>query len=162
MQWKWEWRAGEEGEEGTWVKRPGADGGKQSEDNWVWSPQGVVNMHCPERWGWLTFLGDDAGSGVEAAGRAAGAGEAQQERLAREALMAWHYLLQDWMAAHEQQLPADLGVLEAQEVLALPAGTEYGITSRPDLPGGYLAFVRLSPRSRLCVRGDSLIWTDSS
>jgi hypothetical protein len=25
------------------------------EDNWVWSPQGVVNMHVPERWGYVTF-----------------------------------------------------------------------------------------------------------
>ena len=25
------------------------------EDNWVWSPQGVVNMHKPERWGELIF-----------------------------------------------------------------------------------------------------------
>jgi hypothetical protein len=23
------------------------------EDNWVWSPQGVVNMHVPERWGYV-------------------------------------------------------------------------------------------------------------
>jgi cellulose/xylan binding protein with CBM9 domain len=25
------------------------------EDNWVWSPQGVINMHVPERWGYLRF-----------------------------------------------------------------------------------------------------------
>ncbi len=25
------------------------------EDNWVWSPQGVINMHCPERWGQVQF-----------------------------------------------------------------------------------------------------------
>src|SRR5262249_18704041 len=25
------------------------------EDNWVWSPQGVVDMHRPERWGYLQF-----------------------------------------------------------------------------------------------------------
>lgn len=25
------------------------------EDNWVWSPQGVVNMHLPRRWGEVTF-----------------------------------------------------------------------------------------------------------
>ncbi|WP_374579950.1 carbohydrate-binding family 9-like protein [Pseudoduganella sp.] len=31
--------------------------GKKSEDNWVWSPQGVVNMHVPERWGFLHFSG---------------------------------------------------------------------------------------------------------
>lgn len=26
------------------------------EDNWVWSPQGVVDMHRPEKWGWVYFL----------------------------------------------------------------------------------------------------------
>ena len=26
------------------------------EDNWVWSPQGVVNMHVPEMWGTVRFL----------------------------------------------------------------------------------------------------------
>lgn len=31
--------------------------GKPNEDNWVWSPQGVVNMHVPDRWGFLTFAG---------------------------------------------------------------------------------------------------------
>ncbi|WP_213806102.1 carbohydrate-binding family 9-like protein [Granulicella sp. dw_53] len=29
--------------------------GQPKEDNWVWSPQGVVNMHVPERWGHLVF-----------------------------------------------------------------------------------------------------------
>ncbi len=26
------------------------------EDNWVWSPQGQINMHIPERWGYVVFL----------------------------------------------------------------------------------------------------------
>jgi hypothetical protein len=25
------------------------------EDNWVWSPQGAINMHMPERWGYVQF-----------------------------------------------------------------------------------------------------------
>ncbi len=29
--------------------------GQKREDNWVWSPQGVINMHIPERWGYLEF-----------------------------------------------------------------------------------------------------------
>jgi hypothetical protein len=29
--------------------------GQKREDNWVWSPQGVVNMHVPDRWGYLRF-----------------------------------------------------------------------------------------------------------
>jgi hypothetical protein len=30
--------------------------GQPKEDNWVWSPQGVVNMHVPEQWGYLRFV----------------------------------------------------------------------------------------------------------
>ncbi|GAA3750126.1 carbohydrate-binding family 9-like protein [Terriglobus aquaticus] len=29
--------------------------GHEHEENWVWSPQGVVNMHVPEQWGYLDF-----------------------------------------------------------------------------------------------------------
>jgi hypothetical protein len=32
-----------------WLKKP--------EENWVWSPQGVINMHVPDRWGYLEFHG---------------------------------------------------------------------------------------------------------
>jgi hypothetical protein len=36
--------------EGRYVKRP-----DKSEDNWVWSPQGVIDMHHPEQWGFVEF-----------------------------------------------------------------------------------------------------------
>jgi hypothetical protein len=36
--------------EGQYRKVP-----KMSEDNWVWSPQHVIDMHRPERWGYLQF-----------------------------------------------------------------------------------------------------------
>ncbi|MCK9859328.1 carbohydrate-binding family 9-like protein [Paenibacillus sp. ATY16] len=29
------------------------------EDNWVWSPMGIVNMHYPELWGYVVFSGED-------------------------------------------------------------------------------------------------------
>lgn len=29
------------------------------EHNWIWSPQGAINMHYPERWGYLRFAGYD-------------------------------------------------------------------------------------------------------
>lgn len=31
---------------------------KVREDNWVWSPQGVIDMHVPGRWGLVTFSED--------------------------------------------------------------------------------------------------------
>ena len=36
--------------DGKFVKRPGL-----KEDNWVWTPQGVVDMHQPEHWGFVDF-----------------------------------------------------------------------------------------------------------
>jgi hypothetical protein len=36
------------------------------EDNWVWSPQGAINMHMPERWGYVQFSRLRAGSATEA------------------------------------------------------------------------------------------------
>ena len=32
------------------------------EDNWVWSPQGVVDMHRPEHWGYVQFSTEAAGT----------------------------------------------------------------------------------------------------
>lgn len=32
------------------------------EQNWVWSPQGAINMHMPERWGYLQFSTAPVGS----------------------------------------------------------------------------------------------------
>ena len=41
--------------EGKISKLKDAAGKDLPEHNWVWSPQGVVNMHYPERWGYLQF-----------------------------------------------------------------------------------------------------------
>ena len=40
---------------GKYVKRNGIDGKPLPEHNWVWSPQGVVNMHVPAMWGFVQF-----------------------------------------------------------------------------------------------------------
>ncbi|MFO0983782.1 MAG: carbohydrate-binding family 9-like protein [Planctomycetota bacterium] len=44
-----EWRYDVEG--GRYCKRAG-----EREDNWVWSPQALVDMHLPRRWGYVTFV----------------------------------------------------------------------------------------------------------
>lgn len=43
-----EWAVRAEG--GRYVKEP-----DRREDNWVWSPMGLIDMHLPERWGEVTF-----------------------------------------------------------------------------------------------------------
>jgi hypothetical protein len=40
---------------GKYVKLTDSAGKTFPEHNWVWSPQGVINMHYPERWGNLKF-----------------------------------------------------------------------------------------------------------
>jgi hypothetical protein len=35
------------------------------EDNWVWSPQGAIDMHMPERWGYVQFSSIAAGTGKD-------------------------------------------------------------------------------------------------
>nr|WP_275444647.1 carbohydrate-binding family 9-like protein [Paenibacillus sp. ACRRX] len=45
--------------EGQYVKRRHLDSGRAlSEENWVWSPMGIVNMHYPELWGYVLFTED--------------------------------------------------------------------------------------------------------
>jgi hypothetical protein len=50
---------------GKYVKRTDVAGTLLAEHNWVWSPQGAVAMHMPERWGSLQFSSVVAGQGVD-------------------------------------------------------------------------------------------------
>lgn len=42
-------------EDGEYIKDKDAKGRTKPENNWVWSAQGVIDMHRPERWGYLLF-----------------------------------------------------------------------------------------------------------
>jgi hypothetical protein len=43
-------------------RRDGSGKKPLPEDNWVWSPQGAINMHMPERWGSVQFTDAVAGT----------------------------------------------------------------------------------------------------
>lgn len=46
--------------DGKYEKLTDPDTGKSlPEDNWVWSPQGLIAMHYPEQWGEVLFVGND-------------------------------------------------------------------------------------------------------
>ena len=48
--------------DGKYVKLTDPGTGKNlPEDNWVWSPQGLINMHYPEMWGFVQFSEKPAG-----------------------------------------------------------------------------------------------------
>jgi hypothetical protein len=42
--------------ETSYNKRKAPNGNTLPEENWVWSPIGLVNMHYPERWGHIKFI----------------------------------------------------------------------------------------------------------
>jgi len=46
---------------GKYVKLQDNAGRDLPEHNWVWSNQGLINMHYPERWGYLLFSDHEAG-----------------------------------------------------------------------------------------------------
>lgn len=48
----------------TKVLKPGTKN-PLPESNWVWSPQGAINMHMPERWGYVQFSSKSAGAGTD-------------------------------------------------------------------------------------------------
>lgn len=54
--------------DGKYKKRTQMVGGREKmlpENNWVWSPQGVIAMHQPETWGFLQFSGNTVGTDAD-------------------------------------------------------------------------------------------------
>lgn len=59
-----EWQV--EVQEGTYRKVVNPDTGKPyPEDNWVWSPMGIINMHYPELWGYVVFADENGPESFE-------------------------------------------------------------------------------------------------
>jgi len=118
-------------------------------------------MHAPERWGFLRF-GGGAGGGAGAADACdAGVAWVPADWDARELLMAAHYLIKDWAAAHGA--PPDS--LEALGISLSRAWPRCGIEQRADGPGGYRAWAHVAPGGgagarTLFVRGDALLWSE--
>jgi hypothetical protein len=53
-------------EQGKYVKAKDKASGKPlAEDNWVWAPQGLINIHYPEMWGYVQFSDKIVGKGKE-------------------------------------------------------------------------------------------------
>lgn len=61
VEWAWQLTTGQYER-----KKDPPTGRASKEDNWVWSPQGLVDMHMPERWGFVQFSGRSAGTGEDA------------------------------------------------------------------------------------------------
>ncbi len=110
------------------------------EDNWVWSPQGLVAMHYPEMWGVLQFA-EDASEPVSE----------DSEDAARWALYRVYYAQRGWRDRHDgyTSRPADLDL----EAPTLGPGWVWP----PDLavtPSGFEARLRGPDDRVLSIRED--------
>jgi hypothetical protein len=103
VQWRLDQR------DGKYAKRPDAKTGKPlPEDNWVWSPQGAINMHMPERWGFVQFSAAAAGSAATAFV------EDRNERV-KWALRRLYYRQREYRSTHGRYA-ADLASLNVQDI----------------------------------------------
>jgi hypothetical protein len=119
------------------------------EDNWVWSPQGAVDMHRPERWGYVQFSTKPPGADKY---RPDPAG------VVRDFLMRVYYAQAEYYKRNKEwaDTPAALGATPA----TLPPGTR-NLTIRRNA-NGYEAFLTLDaqngvPAQTWTVREDSLL-----
>ena len=122
------------------------------ENNWVWSPQGIVDMHRPERWGVLQFTDAAPGSG---------AFEPEPTLPARDLLMEVYHAQKAYRQRHGRWA-LGLDALGLDPVL-LSSGTAR-VTGLHSTRDGFeaTATVRLADGSVRTLRTDheSRVWED--
>jgi hypothetical protein len=131
---------------GRYVKIP-----DRPEHNWVWSPQGVIDMHRPEKWGYVQFSTARAGTATFRPDPWLGV---------RDYLMSIYYAQR---AYHEtnKQWANRMDLLHVE----LPAGVDLEEEARITLtPDGYIATAQVrsanGARAHWHVRQDSRLWRD--
>lgn len=120
------------------------------EDNWVWSPQGVVNMHYPEMWGYVQFSTENAGSTkvpfIE-----------KKEETAKWFLRRLYYKQRNYFSEHGT-------FTNSIEKLGLEAQTIPGFTMPPVIEittNMFEASIRSDDGSvKISIRQDGLVWEE--
>lgn len=132
--------------EGKYQKVP-----KTPEDNWVWSPQGIVDMHRPEKWGFVQFTKKAPGTVSFALDPALPA---------RNALQEIYYEQRDYETVHHRWA-------ERMEELSLAHDFEKALTKAPCLKSSQQGFeataeIRLAngKTQRWHIREDGRVWSD--
>jgi len=128
--------------DGRYVKVPG-----MPEDNWVWSPQGVIDMHRPERWGYVQFTRTAPGTVPVVPDVSAPARDALHE--VYYAQKDFHHRHQRWAVTMEELGLSGQGdgPLGARVLRATDDG--YECTVAMEIPGG--------PARHWAIRHDALI-----
>ncbi len=117
------------------------------EHNWVWSPQGVIDMHRPERWGYVQFSSSPPGTTPF---------RLDPSAPARDLLMAVYYAQQEYRQAHGVWAAA---LADLPPLPPSPCAASLRMLPSPD---GYTATAEYPDDSgevqRLCLSADSRLW----
>ena len=127
-----------------------ATGKPLPEHNWVWSPQGAVNMHMPELWGRVRFAGPDGGGGARADEEAAARDEAARDEERRWALRRVYYGQRAYRRANRAWATS----LSALGIGALPPG----LTMRAAGDGWEASLPSPGGGAAWHIRADGLTW----
>ena len=124
--------------DGRYAKRIDAQGSPVPENNWVWSPQGAIDMHMPERLGYVQFSNSSADSF-----------RANPDEATRWALRRLYYRQADYMKTHgSTRTLAALGPLPVTVAGAqLHATDDLYVLTAPSPSGGIIT-----------LRQDGRIW----
>lgn len=132
-------------ENGQYVKKINPETAKPyPEDNWVWSPQGVINMHYPELWGYVFFTDTE---------------NQQLPMIPEDEEKKWqlrkiYYWERNYYAEHDSFTSDISDELQQQ----LPADWEIETTSRT-----FLASVKSTDgQKRIYIREDGKVWEESA
>jgi len=96
---------------GQYIKvKDAASGRDLSEHNWVWSAQGLINMHYPERWGYLLFSDHEADDVVF---------EMPYAELQKKYLWLVYYKQKEWYRQNHSYAPSlkELGLESGYNIL---------------------------------------------
>jgi hypothetical protein len=127
---------------------------KRPEHNWVWSPQDAIDMHRPERWGYIQFSTAAPGSVTF---------RPDPTHTFRDYLHRLYYAQRAFHEKHNRYA-ATLPELDENEKLPRRALAVLGLRLVDD---GYIASVQYRPRDkgtwkRLSIQQDSRIWIEDT
>ena len=131
-----------------------ATGRPLPEDNWVWSPQGLINMHYPEMWGFVEFVAQPASAqAVRDPGASHPAFLAPHERTAW--LLRRVYYCQRTYWARHGCYAAEWAALDLTEPADWTAAWPPQIAVTPH---GFVAWVTGLASGGVAIRSDGRVW----
>ena len=123
----------------------------QKEDNWVWSPQGIIDMHRPEKWGYVQFTTARPGRAKLQADPAVPTRDLLMEIYYAE--REFHSKQKSWSDSLEKLGLGDLGVRSPYAVRLKLTSDGFKATATLRLPFGKTEHWHITQESRL--------WKDS-